>query len=124
MQLTNATTHCKSLNANQILPRSREESDDLNSALLSLNLDSETADVLVSIGIYKTIKGEWHDSAGQRLSYFNWLPDQPEDLSGTKNYAGLRINGVYENVGWKDYSGTYKLNVVCTKPAGHGKNNP
>ena len=93
------------------------------SALLSLSLDLENGQILVSIGIYKTKEGEWHDSAGQPISYFNWLPGQPEDLSGNKTYAGFRIDGVHEKSGWADYKGTYKLNVVCTKTTGHGKNN-
>ena len=121
MKLNDATTHCESLNANQVLPRSRQESDDLTSALLSLNLDLEKADILVSIDIHKTKEGEWHDSAGQPISYFNWLPDQLDDLSENLNYAGFRINGINESVGWAKFSDTNKLNVVCTKKAGHGK---
>ena len=121
MQLDNATTHCKSLNANQILPRSREESNDLISALLSLNLYSENSEILVSIGIYKTTEGEWRDFAGQFISYFNWLPDQVDYLSESLNYAGFRINTIKNSVGWAKYSGTNELNVVCTKIAGHGK---
>ena len=92
------------------------------SALLSLNLGLEKDYLLVSIGMYKTKEGLWYDSVGQRVSYFNWLPDQPDDLIGNQNFAGFRIDGFNENVGWEDYNGTYKLNVVCTKTAGHGKN--
>ena len=121
MQLNDANAHCKSNNATQILPRSRQESDDLISALLLLNIDSENADILVSIDIYKTKEGEWHDSTGQPISYFNWLPDQPDYLSKNLNYAVFRINEVNENVGWAAHSSTKKLDVVCTKRTGHGK---
>ena len=121
IQLSNATSHCQSLNASQILPRNGQETDDLVSALISLNLDSEIADMLISIDIYKTKEGEWHDSAGQLISYYNWLPDQIDYLTENLNYAGLRINGVNKSVGWAKFSGTNELNVVCTKKAGHGK---
>ena len=121
IQLSNATSHCQSLNASQILPRNGQETDDLVSALLSLNLDSENADMLISIDIYKTKEGEWHDSAGQPISYFNWLPGQLDNLSANLIYAGFWINGINESVGWAKFSGTNELNVVCTKRAGHGK---
>ena len=121
IQLSNATSHCQSLHASQILPRNRQESDDLVSALLSLNLDSENADILISLDIYKTKEGEWHDSAGQLISYYNWLPDQIDYLTENLNYAGLRINGINKSVGWAKFSGTSELNVVCTKKAVDGK---
>ena len=121
VQLSQATSYCQSLNASQILPRSKEESDDLVSTLLSLNLDSEIDDMLISIDIYKTKKGEWHDSAGQPISYYNWLPDQIHYLTENLNYAGFRINRINKSAGWAKFSGTNELNVVCTKKAGHGK---
>ena len=121
IQLNDATTHCKSLNANQILPRSRQESDDLISALLSLDLDLQNSGMLVSIDMYKTKEGVWYDSAGQPVSYFNWLPNQPDYLSENQNYAGFWINKINETDGWAEYSGHNELNVVCTKPVGHGK---
>ena len=71
IQLKEATSYCKLFNANQILPRSRQESNDLIAALSSLDLDSQNNETLVSIDIYKTKEGEWHDSAGQPISYFN-----------------------------------------------------
>ena len=94
IQLKDATNHCKSFNANQVLPRSRQESDDLTSALLSLNLDSKNADILVSIGIHKTNEGEWHNFAGQPIPYFNWLPDQLDSINENLNYAGFQIKKV------------------------------
>ena len=121
IQLKEATSYCKLFNANQILPRSRQESNDLIAALSSLDLDSQNNETLVSIDIYKTKEGEWHDSAGQPISYFNWLPDQLDYLSENLNYAGFRINGINESVGWAKLSGTNELNVVCTQRAGHGK---
>ena len=121
VQLSQATSYCQSLNVSQILPRNRKESDDLVSALLSLNLDSENADILISLDIYKTKEGEWHDSAGQPIAYFNWLLDQLEYFSDNLNYAGLRINRTNESAGWAKYNSTNELNVVCTKRAGHGK---
>ena len=122
MKLIDATAHCKSLNANQILPRSRQESDDLVAALLSLDLDSEDGKTLVSIGIYKSKEGEWFDSEDQLISYFNWLPGQPDDLSGSKNYAGFRIDGINETVRWDEYNGNDELNIICTKTVSYGKN--
>ena len=121
IQLSNATSHCQSLNASQILPRNRQESDDLVSALLSMNLSSDSGKTFVSIGIHKT-KGIWNDIVGQRISYFNWLPGEPDFLSENLNYAGFRIDEGNESARWADYSGSDKLNVVCTKIAGQGKN--
>ena len=121
IQLSNATSHCQSLHASQILPRNRQESDDLVSALLSMNLSSDSGKTFVSIGIHKT-KGIWNDTVGQRISYFNWLPGEPDFLSENLNYAGFRINnGINESIGWAKYGSTNELNVVCTKRAAHGK---
>ena len=116
IQLNDATTHCQSLNADQVLPRSRQETDDLVSALLSLDLGN----IPISIGIYKTNKGDWYDSAGQLISYFNWLPNEPDNFGGNQTYAGFRID-INGSSRWADYSSTDELNVVCTKKAGHGK---
>ena len=121
IQLSNATSHCQSLNASQILPRNRQESDDLVSALLSMNLSSDSGKTFVSIGIHKT-KGIWNDTVGQPISYSNWLPGEPDWLSENLNYAGFRIDEGNESARWADYSGSDKLNVVCTKIAGQGKN--
>ena len=121
IQLSNATSHCQLLNASQILPRNRQESDDLVSALLSMNLSSDSGKTFVSIGIHKT-KGIWNDIVGQRISYSYWLPGEPDFLSENLNYAGFRIDEGNESARWADYSGSDKLNVVCTKIAGQGKN--
>ena len=121
IQLSNATSHCQLLNASQILPRNRQESDDLVSALLSMNLSSDSGKTFVSIGIHKT-KGIWNDIVGQPISYSNWLPGEPDFLSENLNYAGFRIDEGNESARWADYSGSDKLNVVCTKIAGQGKN--
>ena len=120
IQLSNATSHCQSLNASQILPRNRQESDDLVSALLSMNLSSDSGKTFVSIGIHKT-KGIWNDIVGQPISYSNWLPDQLDSIYENLKYAGFRINATNESVGWAKLNGTNELNVVCTKRAGHGK---
>ena len=119
-QLKDANSKCQSLNANQILPRSRQESDDLVQALPSLGLASEDGNMLVSIGIYMTNEG-WRNSTGQIISYFNWLPDEPDNIDGNQNYAGFQINGVNGTARWADYSSTNQLNVVCTKTASQGK---
>ena len=121
IQLNDASSHCQSLNASQILPKSRQESDDLVSASLSLDLDSQNGKMLISIDIYKTKDGKWLDSTGKPISYFNWLPDEPDDLGGNKNYAGFWIGELNETARWADYSSTDQLNVVCTKSAGQGK---
>ena len=122
MKLNDATTHCESFNAKQILPRSTQDTDDLLSALLSLNLYSDIDNTLVSIGIYKTEEGDWHDSSGQPISYFNWLPDEPDDLAGKRIYAGLRIDKAQMSARWADYSSIDELNVVCTKRPRQGQN--
>ena len=120
IQLSNATSHCQSLDASQILPRNRQESDDLVSALLSMNLSSDSGKTFVSIGIHKT-KGIWNDIVGQPISYFNWLPDQLDSIYENLKYAGFRINATNESVGWAKFNGTNELNVVCTKRVGQGK---
>ena len=120
IQLSNATSHCQLLNASQILPRNRQESDDLVSALLSMNLSSDSGKTFVSIGIHKT-KGIWNDIVGQPISYFNWLPDQLDSIYENLKYAGFRINATNESVGWAKFIGTNELNVVCTKRVGQGK---
>ena len=112
-QLKDATPYCQSLNAYQILPRTRQESDDLVSALLSLDLVRHDRNIHVSLDLYKTKDGGWRDSAGKLISYFNWLPNQL-DINGG-NYAGFHIYGVNQTVGWNDYNSNDKLNVVCTK---------
>ena len=117
-----ASSYCQLLNARQILPRSRQESNDLVSALLSMNLSSAGGKMLVSIGIHNSTEG-WHDSAGKLVSYFNWLPDEPDDLSGKQNYAGLLIDSTNDSAGWADFSSTDELTVICTKTAGQGKKN-
>ena len=121
-QLKEANSYCHLLNARQILPRSKQESDDLVPALLSMNLVSEGGKTVVSIDIYNSTEG-WYDSAGQLVSYFNWLQNEPDDLSGKQNYAGLLIDETNKSIGWADYSSTNELNVVCMKPTGNGKNN-
>ena len=123
LKLDDTSSYCQSINASQVLPRSKQESDDLVQALLSLDLVSENGETLVSLGIYRTRIGEWFDSTGQLISYFNWLPYRPADLSGNSNCAALRINEVNGISGWDEFSGTDKLNAVCTKTAGYGKNN-
>ena len=75
---------------------------------------------MVSIDIYNSTEG-WYDSAGQLVSYFNWLQNEPDDLSGKHNYAGLLIDEKNNSFGWADYGSTNELNVVCTKEAGNGK---
>ena len=139
VQLSEATSYCQSLNASQILPRNKKESDDLVSALLSLDLSSKDGETLVSIGIYKKNVVQWFDSEGQLLIFANWLPNKPDNpkknwlLTGShsheslntiqKNYAGFRLDGAANETGrWADYVGTDELNVVCTKTASHGKN--
>ena len=121
VQLSKATSYCQSLNANQILPKSKQESDDLVSALLTLDLSLDGDKTLVSIGMHK-IKEGWYDSTGQNISFFYWLPNEPDNLGGNQNYAGFRIDGVNETARWDDFNGADELNVVCTKTAGHGKN--
>ena len=116
LQLVDATSHCHSLNASQILPRSKRESDDLVPALLSLGLISENGKTLVSVGIQNTTEeGGWHDSSGQLISYFNWLPNEPDNDGGNQSYAGFQINGVDGNIGWADFRSVYVMNVVCAK---------
>ena len=124
MQLNEATSYCQSLNANQILPRNKQESDDLVSALISLDLafkDGKTRNV--SIGIYRSKEGKWYDSEGQLISYFNWLPDEPDDIDGNENYAGFQISGLNASARWADHSSYNQLNVVCLKIASRGKKN-
>ena len=123
IQLKDATSHCQSLNSSEISPRSKQESDDLVLALQSLNLASKDGKTRnVSIGIYKTNEGLWYDSSGQPITYFNWLPNEPDNLDRSQSYAGLSIDIVHGSAGWADYSGSDKLNVVCTKRVGSGKN--
>ena len=121
-QLKDANSKCQSLNANQILPRSRQESDDLVPALLSLGLASEDGNMLVSIGIYMTNEG-WRNSTGQIISYFNWLPDEPDNIGGNPKHAGFHIYGVNGTAGWAGYTDADELNVVCTKRTAKGENN-
>ena len=126
MQLDNAKSYCQSLNASQILPRSRQESDDLVLALLSLDLVQVNGTTLVSVDIQKTKEGLWYDSSDQPVLYFNWLLNEPGDLNGSQryaseSYAGFRIDKVHGTAKWADYSGSDELNVVCTKKAGQGK---
>ena len=91
--------------------------------MLSLDLASESENKLVSIGIQNTTKeGGWYDSEGQLVSYFDWLPNEPDNLGGKQNHAGMRIDRASGTAGWADYSGSEELNVVCTKRRSQGKN--
>ena len=120
-ELNKANSKCQSLNANQILPRNRQETDDFVSALLSLGLDSIDGNTLVSIGIHNTTTdGGWRDFTGQLITYFNWLPNEPDNLGGNQSYAGFQISGL-NGIGWADYSGMNKLNVICTRARGHSQ---
>ena len=122
VELNNATSKCQSLNASQILPRSRQESDDLVSALLSLDLASENGKTLVSVGIYTTKRGGWYDSAGQLISYFDWLPNEP-NIGGNLTHAALRIDKASGVAGWAGYSAAEELkfvHLVCTKSDSQG----
>ena len=72
---------------------------------------------------------QWYDYTGQLISWFYWLPNEPDinymKPPGTyapKNYAGFRVDGVNETGKWDDYIATDELNIVCTKTAGNGKN--
>ena len=102
------------------MPRSRQESDDLILALLSLDLVSENGKTLVSIGIYSTKEGGWYDSESQLISYFDWLPNEPH-LGGNQNHAGLRIDRASGTAGWAGHSGADELNVVCMKGERQGR---
>ena len=120
-QLNEASSKCQSLNASQIVPRNRQETDDLVSTLLSLDLDLDNGYTWVSIGIQNTTKeGGWRDFTGRLLSYFNWLPNEPDNLGGNQSYAGFQISGL-NGIGWADYSGMNKLNVICTRARGHSQ---
>ena len=78
--------------------------------------------MLVSIGIHKTKEG-WYDSTGQLISFFYWLPNEPDGLDENQKYAGFRIDGVNGTARWEDFNGNDELNVVCTKTTNNGKNN-
>ena len=121
VQLKDADSKCGSLNSHQVLPRTKQESDDLVPALLSLGLASKDENTLVSIGIHRTKDGGWHDYTDQLITYFNWLPNEP-DLIGDRNHTGLWIDRASGAAGWADYSGTEELNVVCMKCQNKGKN--
>ena len=87
LELTKATSYCQSLNASQILPRSRQESDDFVSALLSLDLASENGNTLVSIGIYKQGSAT---KTGKRVR-FRFLFSRKKDFARTRNrFRGFR----------------------------------
>ena len=73
-------------------------------------------------GMYAALDKKWYDSEGKLISYFNWLPDEPDDIDGNQNYAGFKINGVNGTARWADYSSSHNLNIVCTKKSSHGKN--
>ena len=120
-QLNDANFTCQSLNASQILPRSKQEFDDLVPALLSLDLDSKDRNTVVSIGMYKANDGGWRTFANQSVTYFNWLPNEP-DLVGNQNYSGLWIERASGTAGWADHSGSDELNVVCMKGRSQGEN--
>ena len=110
IQLNNATSYCQSLNADQTLPSTKKESDDLVSALLSLDLSSENDKTLVSNWLLNELES----------AHRNYTGYETETVKG--NYAGFRIDTVNRNAEWADYSGSDELSIVCTKRVGHGKN--
>ena len=90
--------------------------------MLSLDLASENGKTLVSLGIYTTKRGGWYDSAGQLISYFDWLPNEP-DIASNLTHAALRIDKASGTAGWAGYNAAVlkTVHLVCTKGESQGK---
>ena len=93
------------------------------SALLSLDLASENGKTLVPVGIYTTKRGGWYDSASQLISYFDWLPNEPNIVANLTN-AALQIDKASGTAGWIGYNADEELkliHLVCIKGESQGK---
>ena len=106
--MDNAVETCQHVNANLVLPRSEQEDTDLYNAFKALGVNSGALD---ATDVAK--EGEWVDSAGQPLTYFNWFKNQPSNSHGQDHY--LNYNSAM-NGQWNDSRGFVSMFVVCEKP--------
>ena len=100
-----------SVNAKVPLPKNYQENDDLYQAIRQLGLKSAALD-----GTDLAKEGEWRDSTGQLISFFNWQPGQPDNILKKEHYLHYHA---WWGKKWNDNPGSREENIVCQmKPGG------
>ena len=104
-----AVTLCELEDAQLPLPLNIQEDMDLYSYLNSLFLLSSWLD-----GTDEANEGNWVDSYGNNITYFNWRSDQPDNNGGNEHFLHYRSgwNGM-----WNDHLATHIDHVLCQKPS-------
>ena len=107
-----AASKCDELGASLPLPKNEEENQDLYAAVQTLGLVSSTRVALDGSDVNN--EGEWVDSTGTTIKYFNWWPSEPS--GGVEHYLEYWIDER-----WNDIAGSSLAKVVCWKPEINGK---
>ena len=103
-----ASNTCKGLNSTLPLPLNTQEDTDLYAALA-------TAFALTTTwldGTDQANEGDWRDSSNNKITFFNWRSDQPDNNGGNEHYLHYRPGwgGL-----WNDHHGTYTNAFLCSK---------
>ena len=104
-----AVTLCDLENAELPLPRDSKEDTDFYNYLNSIGYLSSWLD-----GTDQVTEGIWLDSAGNKITFFNWRGDQPDNNSGKEHFIHYR--GGWGGL-WNDHLASHNDHVVCQKPS-------
>ena len=103
--MSEAASKCAEVNAKLPLPLNDNE----NSEIFALK-DVFKASKFVLDGDDTLVEGEWRDSNGESLVYFNWDKNQPNNSGKTQHYITIEKGGV-----WADDQGSKIRDVICEK---------
>ena len=103
----NGVRLCEMYDSELPLPRDAQEDADFYNYLNEINLTSAWLD-----GTDEEIEGEWVDSAGYNITYFNWYTNQPDNNKGREHYLHYRPGWGGK---WNDHVGTNVENIICQK---------
>ena len=104
-----AVTLCELENAELPIPRDSKEDTDFYNYLNSIGYLSSWLD-----GTDQVTEGIWLDSAGNKITFFNWRGDQPDNNSGKEHFIHYR--GGWGGL-WNDHLASHNDHVVCQKPS-------
>ena len=103
----NGVRLCEMYNSELPLPLDAQEDADFYNYLNKINLTSAWLD-----GTDEEIEGEWVDSNGFNITYFNWYTNQPDNNKGREHYLHYRPGWGGK---WNDHVGTNVENIICQK---------
>ena len=113
-QLEQAERACEELGAELPLPENQIQNDDMLKAFKHI-----TPNGLIVIGLNdKEQEGKWVKSNGEKVTYFNWDENEPNNALDGENYAIFRI---YSSIGghegkWNDHGDlTSYFPVICQR---------